>query len=166
MTTRQIIETLIRPALAHPEYLRVVESKAGTISVYRVSVHGADYGRVCGRGGRNLAALNAIMEPIDEGARVILETPLTDDRQVNAVMNPRWTPDAVIEMLRAWARAAAVPGEIAISESPRSGNIYDIVFAEPIPPEVLNSLAKWASVVAQGRGGKVCISGAAYSTFE
>lgn len=161
--TKEILRRLIEPALSHPRMLTIAEEQAGSMKVFRLSAHGADYGRICGKRGANLQAINAILEPVAENVRVVLEPPLTSDRVENAESDPEWDPSPVLEMLRSWANAAEAPGTIEISPAPRGPGIYDIFFSVKPPPEILNPLAKWAAVAARGFGGKVCLEGAHYS---
>jgi predicted RNA-binding protein YlqC (UPF0109 family) len=158
--TIQTLSKLIRPALAHPDFLKITDEAAGGFIVFRVSVHGADYGRLCGKEGRNLKSLNAIVEPIAPGSRVVLNAALTRDRFEHVQPDPNWNPEPVLEMLRAWNEAAGVGGSVEISEQPRETFFYDVFFTEQPPPEIINAVAKWASIVAQSLGGKISIHGA------
>lgn len=159
-----LLESLLKPALSHPDVLRVQVEPAGEVTIYRIFVHGADYGRVCGARGANLAALNAILVPVSENARVVLAEALTRDRQENVPLDPSWDPAPIIRMLREWHAAANGPGTVEISKEPRGPGIYDVFFSVTPPDEILNPLAKWASVAARGHGGKIFIEGAHYST--
>jgi predicted RNA-binding protein YlqC (UPF0109 family) len=163
--TAKILADIVRPALAYPEMYRCVEEKRGPLTIYTMAVHGADYGRVCGKSGANLEALNTVVQAVDENARVILSHPLTGDRRETIQDDPTWDPRPVSNMLRTWHAAAEAPGSIEISSTPRVGGTYDVFMTDPPPVEVLNALAKWASVAARARGGKVRIDGAHYATF-
>jgi predicted RNA-binding protein YlqC (UPF0109 family) len=161
----KILTELITPALAYPEMFRCVEEQRGPLTIFRLAVHGADYGRVCGKSGANLEALNTLIQAVDENARVILSHPLTGDRRETIPDDPTWDPRPVSEMLRTWHAAAEAPGSVEISSAPRVGGTYDVFLTDPPPTEVLNALAKWASAAARARGGKVCVNGAHYATF-
>ncbi len=162
MTTKTLND-LIGPALAHPDMLQVTRERTGAITVFKVSVHGADYGRLCGKGGRNLGALNAIIEPIAKDCRVVLAAALTSDRFEHVPRNPFWHPAPVLAMLRTWQAAAGIPGSVEMSEHSRDNGTYDLFFTERLPADLLNPLAKWGSVVAQSLGGKICLQGAHYA---
>lgn len=157
------ITALILPALSHPGLFRVTRQAAGTITIFRIAVHGADYGRVCGRKGRNLECLAKILEPIDGNARVVLDPPLTSDLRQTIPQNPEWNPAPVVAMLRKWIRAAEFPGNVEISETARAGGVYDVIFTVQPDEDILNALAKWTSAVASAHGGKICIHGAHYA---
>lgn len=57
----QLIETIVKPIVDHPEEVRVVkEENAGRI-VYKLSVHREDTGKVIGKQGRVAKAIRSIV---------------------------------------------------------------------------------------------------------
>lgn len=149
--------------------MTITPERRGSLTIYHVSVHGADYGRICGKQGGNLAALNTLVQSCNEQCRVVLDDALTEDRTEdrtrNRELDPAWNPAPVLDLVRAWHTAAGAPGTVEVSGEPRGEGTYDIFLSETPPPDVLNALAKWASVAARGLGGKVHIEGAHYATL-
>lgn len=157
-----ILKKLLEPVLSHPEMLRINTAEAGGMEVATLSVHGADYGRICGRAGKNLATLKTLLEISDPDLRVILDPPLTPDRSEHVQRNSDWQPLDVIRMINAWLEYAEFHG-CTVQATPAQSGGWNLIFTERIDPDVVNALARWAVVVANAQGGRIHVEGATHS---
>lgn len=58
---KQLIETIVKPLVDHPEEVRVVTDENASRVVYKLSVHPEDTGKVIGKQGRVAKAIRSVV---------------------------------------------------------------------------------------------------------
>lgn len=58
---KQLIETIVKPLVDHPEEVRVVTDENESRIVYKLSVHSEDTGKVIGKQGRVAKAIRSVV---------------------------------------------------------------------------------------------------------
>lgn len=75
MRMKELVETIARWLVDHPEEVRVQETKKDPVTVYELSVHPSDMGKVIGKQGRLAKALRTVVTAAagQENKRVTIE---------------------------------------------------------------------------------------------
>ena len=147
----------ILPMLSEPKALVLKPIAAGKAVQVKVSPH--DVGRIIGRNGRTLRAVEHLLK-IAEGPTLFVDDPPFPGRPVQRERDPNWTPDVVIAGLQKWADAAEIPGQFSAAEH---GQGFRIITDCILDGETITAIARWASTVAAANGGRIKVNGAHYS---
>lgn len=58
---KQLIETVVKPLVDHPEEVRIETDEKTNLIVYKLSVHPEDIGKVIGKQGRTAKAIRSVV---------------------------------------------------------------------------------------------------------
>lgn len=72
---KELLSTVVKPLLHHPEELQIEESKKGRKIRLEVKVDPDDMGRIIGKGGKRANAIRSVMKAKGtiDGVRVIVD---------------------------------------------------------------------------------------------